>query len=647
MHSGIVDVLLPIGVNRPFTYAYSETLNRGDIVQVPFRRGLSIGIVWQPCSESPFQGNLKSITDKKGQLPEISLRFIEWVSQYTLTPLGLVAKMVLSGFQDRIAKEENEPYTFHTISLSSEQQMAVEAISKVIHNPTFHPFLLEGVTGSGKTEVYFHALAETLALKKQALVLLPEIALTTQIVTRFEHRFGRRPLMWHSGMTPRQRRETWHQINSPTPHVVVGARSALFLPFQDLGLIVVDEEHDVSYKQEEQVLYHARDMAIVRAQLSKSPIILASATPSLESAINGMQKRYHHLRIKTRHGGASFPHVQIVDMRGQKNQSWISQPLQEALAQNLATQQQSMLFLNRRGYAPLTLCHQCGHRLMCPGCTAWLVEHKYHNRLQCHHCGYHQSIPKLCPHCKSIESFIACGPGVERIQETVQDLFPTARLALLTSDSLTTPQRIHETLAQITNQDVDIVIGTQVLAKGHHFPFMTVIGIIDADLGLRGGDLRASERTFQLLHQVAGRAGREKLPGQVLLQTFQPENPVIQALVAPEIGPFLELEGTEREAAQMPPFARLASLIISSLNKTDAELTAKRLAQKAPAHPQITLYGPVPAPLAQLRGRYRWRLLLKAPREIKIQPYISSWLSTLKPKGTTRIVVDIDPYGFL
>lgn len=644
---GFVDILLPIAVNRFFTYACLEdqSLERGDIVQVPFRKKTTTGIVWQPRSESTFQGDLKAVGTRQGRIPEVSLRFIEWVSQYTMTPLGLVAKMVLAGFKEAEPKAE-AIYVFQPLALSDEQQEAVTAISPVIQRLAFQPFLLEGVTGSGKTEVYFHALAETLAHARQALVLLPEIALTTQIVGRFEERFGRKPLLWHSGMTPRQRREAWHQVNSENPCVVVGARSALFLPFQNLGLIVVDEEHDASFKQEEQVLYHGRDMAIVRAQLSDIPIILASATPSLESTINAAQNRYRHLRMKTRHAGASLPTIQIVDMRGQRDRGWISQPLQGALAHTLASQQQAMLFLNRRGYAPLTLCNQCGHRLMCPGCTAWLVEHKRHQRLQCHHCGFHQAIPQICPSCQTPESFVACGPGVERIQETVQELFPTARLALLTSDSLTTPERTQEVLAQITNREVDIVIGTQVLAKGHHFPFMTVIGVIDGDLGLRGGDLRASERTFQLLHQVAGRAGREKLAGRVFLQTFQPEHPVIQALALPEIGPFLECEANEREAAQMPPFARLAGIIISGLHKTDVETTAKRLAQKAPKHPQITLYGPVPAPLAQLRGRHRWRLLLKAPREIKIQSYIAEWLSTMKPQGTTRIVVDIDPYGF-
>jgi primosomal protein N' (replication factor Y) len=648
-----VNVLLPLAADRLFTYALPAncSLTRGDVVGVPFRNKLSTGIVWDVDVQPSFLGKIKEVLHVYTQLPTISLAFIEWVARYTMTPRGLVAKMVLSGFHEKgtCQQKKEPPQTITeaaTVTLSPEQQEALAALVPAIRQSQFQPFLLEGVTGSGKTEVYFQAIAEALALNKQVLVMLPEIALTHHIVARFATRFGHLPQLWHSGITPKARRLLWQRVLQGEPCVVIGARSALFLPFTDLGLIIIDEEHDASFKQEEQVLYHARDMAVVRAQLSEIPILLASATPSLETVINAQAGRYGSLHLTARHGGAVLPTVQIVDMCKQP-QGWLSQPLQLALTQTLAAGQQAMLFLNRRGYAPLTLCRSCGYRFICPGCTAWLVEHKHSQKLHCHHCGYAHAIPSTCPQCQAAESLVACGPGVERIHEAVQNLLPQARLALLTSDTLATPSQVSEMFARIAAGEIDIMIGTQVLAKGHHFPLITTIGVIDADLGLSGGDLRASERTFQLLHQVAGRAGRGQLAGHVFLQTYQPQHPVIQALATTEIQAFLACEAQAREAAQMPPFGRLASLIVSGLNRADVEATAKLLAHKAPRHPHIDVLGPVPAPLAQLRGRHRWRLLFKTPRTIMLQSYLGSWLPAFKPKGTTRITIDIDPYSFL
>lgn len=646
-----VDVLLPLATDRVFTYAVplKSSVKRGDLVSVPFRHKIVTGIVWKVGIEPSFTGTIKELLTIYKRLPEVSLNFIEWVARYTMTPRGLLAKMVLSGFSDKEVQQKEIPSSLNEplkVSLSLEQQEAVTALISALRQSKFQPFLLEGITGSGKTEVYFQAIAEALALNKQVLVLLPEIALTQHIVERFRERFGHLPHLWHSGITPRARRLLWQQVLNGEPGVVIGARSSLFLPFPNLGLIIVDEEHDASFKQEEQVLYHARDMAVVRAQLSEIPVLLSSATPSLETVANTQQGRYTPLHLTVRHGGASLPHVQIIDMC-QQPQGWISQPLQLALMQTLAAKQQSMLFLNRRGYAPLTLCRTCGYRFICPGCTAWLVEHKKSHKLHCHHCGYAHPIPAACPQCQASESFIACGPGVERIHEAVQNLLPQARLALLTSDTLATPKQVSEAFARIAAGEVDIIIGTQVLAKGHHFPLITTIGVIDADLGLSGGDLRASERTFQLLHQVAGRAGRGQHAGQVYLQTYQPQHPVIQALATTEIQTFLACETQAREVAQMPPFSRLASLIVSGLNRPDVENTAKLIAYQALRHPQVEILGPVPAPLAQLRGRHRWRLLFKAPRTLMLQSYLASWLPQVKPKGTTRITVDIDPYSFL
>ena len=429
----------------------------------------------------------------------------------------------------------------------------------------FSVILLDGVTGSGKTEVYFEAIAATIAAGRQVLVLLPEIALTTQWLKRFTERFGARPLEWHSDLTGAERRLTWRAIISGEASVVVGARSALFLPFPDLGLIVVDEEHDSSFKQDEGVCYNARDMAVVRARLGNFPIILSSATPSLETFVNVQTGRYKSLSLPERHGGASLPDVTAIDMRMEPmdSQSWLAPTLQAAIAQSLASREQIMLFLNRRGYAPLTLCRHCGHRLQCPNCTSWLVEHRLQRKLSCHHCGFSMSPPEECPACETAETLAACGPGVERLAEEVAERFPQAHCEIMASDTMQSPTAAAALVRHMQNREIDILIGTQIMAKGHHFPYLTLVGVVDADLGLAGGDLRAAERTFQLLHQVSGRAGRAERPGRVLLQTYRPEDPVMEALVSGTRDQFLTAEAAERGRHGMPPFGRLAALIIS------------------------------------------------------------------------------------
>ena len=579
---------------------------------------------------------------------------LSWVARYTLSPLGMVLKMVVpvppeSGTKARKALEINLPdLNQDIISLSPDQQAAAHAIQQAIGQDTFQPFLLDGVTGSGKTEVYLLAMAEAFKKGRQVVVLLPEIALTTQWLDRFKRRFGVEPLQWHSALSNRVRHQTWEAILKGQAPVIVGARSALFLPYPDLGLIIVDEEHDPSYKQEEQVIYQARDMAVVRAKISHIPIVLVSATPSLETVANIDQGRYRRLILQNRHGGATMPPVQTIDMR-RYPYSWISPPLQEAMANGLEAGEQVMLFLNRRGYAPLTLCRQCGHRLMCPTCTSWLVEHKHKGCLQCHQCGYKIKPLAACPECQATESFIACGPGVERIHEQVSQLFPHARSEILTSDRVSSPNHIRELIGRVTRHETDIIIGTQILAKGHHFPMMTLVGVVDADLGLSGGDLRACERTYQLLHQVAGRAGREHRPGRVLLQTYNPDHPVMAALVGQDRDCFVEAEMREREARMMPPFGRLGAIIISGIQAHQVEKVAKNLARTAPYHPDVTVLGPVPAPLSLLKGRYRWRFLVKAAKNIPLQQLLSDWVQNSQPAahGNVRIAIDIDPYSFL
>jgi primosomal protein N' (replication factor Y) len=626
----------------------------GDLVEVPFRGKTAFGVVWGE-EATDYSGKVKEIL-RRLDSPPFSLenqQFITWVARYNLTPMGMVLKMALPvalGPKTKARKilgiglpdlEQRE-----ALSLSGDQEAAAAAIQKAIEEEKFQPFLLDGVTGSGKTEVYLSAMEAAFKKGRQVVVLLPEIALTAQWLNRFQRRFGVEPLQWHSGLSPALRQRTWAAILEGRAPVIVGARSALFLPYPNLGLIIVDEEHDPSYKQEEQVIYQARDMAVVRAKIGQMPIVLVSATPSLETIINVDQGRYQRLILKSRHGGALMPKIQVIDMRHYPY-NWISPPLQDAIAQGLQAKEQAMLFLNRRGYAPLTLCRGCGHRLMCPTCTSWLVEHKRSARLQCHQCGYNLKLPPNCPECKAEGSFIACGPGVERIHEQITQTFPHARCEMLTSDMMSTPNQIHELIRRVTTHEVDIIVGTQVLAKGHHFPMMTLVGVVDADLGLSGGDLRACERTYQLLHQVSGRAGREQRPGRVMLQTFNPSHPVMAALGSQDRDSFIEAEKVEREARLMPPFGRLGAVIISGTDTHRVEQVAKQMARSAPSHPDITVLGPVPAPLAQLRGRHRWRFLIKAAKSSPLQDLLAAWVGGVKTPGNVRMTVDIDPYSFL
>ncbi len=538
--------------------------------------------------------------------------------------------------------------------LSPDQGAAAAALRAAHEAPRFEVTLLDGVTGSGKTEVYLEAVAAALEAGHQVLVLLPEIALSAQWLERFTERFGAAPALWHSEMTARARRATWRAVAFGEARVVVGARSALFLPFADLGLIVIDEEHDAAFKQEDGVIYHARDMAVVRARLGQIPIVLVSATPSLETVTNVKAGRYRRLHLPDRHGGARLPEVTLVDLRQDKpprieglGQGWLSPSLRQAIVETLAAREQVLLFLNRRGYAPLTLCQACGHRLECPHCTAWLVEHRLAGRLQCHHCGFETRLPERCPACEAEGALAACGPGVERLAEEVAALYPQARTAVMASDTLSGPSAATELLRAVAAREVDLLIGTQIVAKGHHFPHLTLVGVVDADLGLYGGDLRAAERTYQLLHQVAGRAGRAARPGRVLIQTAEPDHPVMQALASGGRDRFIEVEAEARQHAGMPPFGRLVALILSSPDPVALDRAARALARAAPHYEGVQVLGPAPAPLAVLRGRHRLRFLLKARREVAVQQLVRDWVAQIKLPGKLRLQIDIDPYSFL
>nr|WP_276591810.1 primosomal protein N' [Sphingomicrobium nitratireducens] len=533
-------------------------------------------------------------------------------------------------------------------TLSEEQAAAASRLSGAI-GQGFAPILLDGVTGSGKTEVYFDAIATALGAGRQVLVLLPEIALTEPFLTRFTRRFGCEPVAWHSDLRASERRRAWRAIASGEAKVVVGARSSLFLPYRDLGLIVVDEAHETSFKQEDGVQYHARDVAVMRGHFEQIPVILASATPAIETRHMVEVGRYEEVRLTERHADAALPEIAAIDLTQDPPErgSWLAPKLVDELAANLEAGEQSLLFLNRRGFAPLTLCRHCGYRFQCPNCTAWMVEHRLMHRLACHHCGHVMPPPDECPECGEEDSLVACGPGVERIADEVAARFPEARTAIVTSDTLWSPARAAEFVRAMEAREIDIVVGTQLVTKGYHFPDLTLVGVVDADLGLQGGDLRAAERSFQQIAQVAGRAGRGDKPGRVLVQTHDPDAPVIAALVSGDGPGFYAAETDARRDAAMPPFGRLAAIIVSAEDEKEAESVAARIGRARPEVEGMAVYGPAPAPLAMLRGRHRQRILVHAERKLDVQDVIRDWLGGVEWPGRVRVAVDVDPYSFV
>ena len=566
---------------------------------------------------------------------------------------GVLRGLVNAGALEPVAVDADRPLAqpdpdHAPPDLNHDQHAAAQSLASAI-GKGFDPILLDGVTGSGKTEVYFEAIAECLRQGKQALVLLPEIALTEPFLTRFEARFGCGPVAWHSDLRSSQRRRAWRGIASGEAAVTVGARSALFLPYPNLGLIVVDEAHEPSFKQEEGVQYHARDTAVMRAKFEDIPVVLSTATPPIESRHMVELGRYREVSLPQRFAGASLPEIRSIDLtqdpppRGR----WLAPELVNELQANLDRGEQSLLFLNRRGFAPLTLCRHSGHRFQCPHCTAWMVEHRLMHRLACHHCGHVMPPPKACPECGEEDSLVACGPGVERIADEVAELFPDARTAIVTSDTIWSPLRAAEFVGAMEAGAIDVVIGTQLVTKGYHFPNLTLVGVVDADLGLAGGDLRAAERSFQQIQQVAGRAGRGDKPGRVLVQTHDPDAAVIAALVSGDAPGFYAAETEARREAAMPPFGRLAAIVVSAEDSNEAESVARRIGHAAPEVEGMAVFGPAPAPLAMLRGRHRQRLLVHARRTLDVQDVIRDWLAEIEWGPKVRVSVDVDPYSFL
>ncbi len=651
-----ISILLPYPFDSAFTYQAESELAPGTLVRVPLGPRKVVGVVWDCAPDETVK--VKPVTEvlEFPPLPTTLMKFVDWVAAYTLAKPGDVLALALKESLLASPARRGKIFSFGGAdpelagpALSEPQAAAAAALRAAVQAEKFSVTLLDGVTGSGKTEVYLEAVAAALRAGRQALVLLPEIALSVQFLHRCERRFGAKPAVWHSELTPAVRRETLRAVAEGRANVVVGARSALFLPFPALGLIVVDEEHESAFKQEDGVMYHARDMAVVRARLSAAPCVLVSATPSLETVENAASGRYARVDLTARHGGAVLPVVQAVDLRADPPERgrFLSPVLVSAVQETLARGEQAMLFLNRRGYAPLTLCRQCGHRMACPNCTAWLVEHRARARLICHHCDYGNGMPNACPGCATENSFVPIGPGVERIAEEVAEIFPDARQLVMASDVISGPKQAAEAATAISAREVDILIGTQMVAKGWHFPHLTLVGVVDADLGLGGGDLRAGERTVQMLHQVAGRAGRAEAPGRVLLQSFAPEHPVIAALISGDLPEFLAQEAAQRRPGHWPPYGRLVALIVSATEERLADNTARALSRNAPQGQGIAVLGPAPAPFALLRGRFRRRLLLKAAKHVAVQGLVRDWLARTDIPKNVRVDVDVDPVSFM
>ena len=567
---------------------------------------------------------------------------------------GVLRGLVNQGVIEPVTVAIDRPFPpadpdFDVPDLSPDQREVADVLVNAVRARAFAPFLLDGVTGSGKTETYFEPMAEAIRMGRQVLVLLPEIALTENFLKRFEQRFGAEPVLWHSSLKSTERRRAWRAISEGTAQVVVGARSALFLPYRNLGLVVVDEAHEVSFKQDDGVRYNARDVAVMRAHFEGFPVVLSSATPALESLHMAETGTYTRLELPSRFGGAELPHIDTIDLTEEppERQRWLAPRLVAALEDRLAKHEQSLLFLNRRGYAPLTLCRNCGFRFQCPNCSAWLVEHRLSARLACHHCGHEEQPPATCPECGEPDCLVACGPGVERIADEVAELFPEARVAVATSDTLNSPERAAQFIHEAESGAIDIIIGTQLVTKGFHFPELTLVGVVDADLGLEGGDLRAAERTYQQVAQVAGRAGRGAKPGEVLIQTRHPNAPVIAALAEGNRDAFYEAETEARRRAGAPPFGRWAAIIISSEDDAEAREAANRLGMARPQLDGLMVLGPAPAPLSLLRGRYRHRFLVNARRTANLQAILTDWLATQDFAPGVRVSVDIDPYSFV
>ena len=661
----LYEVIVSVPINKYYTYKLSKkiSIQIGDVVYVPFgRRKLEIGVVVEinknlkrKYPTEKLKGIIKKINNIN--LENNMLNFIDWVSKYTLYPKGAILKMVLPNINIIDFKIEEPPKIKNNIkeiskikktNLNEEQKKAFNIINSNIKNE--HKIIvLEGVTGSGKTEVYFEAINEILIKNRQVLILLPEISLTSNLKDRFINKFGFEPEIWHSKINISKKRNIWYDCYFGKSKIVVGARSSLFLPFKNLGLIIVDEEHDISYKQEDGVRYHARDMAVVRSKIERIPIILSTATPSIETYFNVKNKRYERVFLSKQYSGSDLSRIHFINLQKNKldRNTWVSKKIIEAIKNCIKNKKQSLIFLNRRGYAPLTVCSDCGHRIQCNYCSSWLVMHSKKNILSCHHCGFSSPFIDKCENCNSKNSLRFIGPGIERVAEELKNNFPKANIKVLSSENMNTNKKIEEIIKRIKLKKIDIMVGTQILAKGHHFPSLSLVAVIDSDAGLKGGDLRASEHTYNLLQQVGGRAGRSEEVGDVYIQTYFENNPLIQSLKNRDRTSFLNNVLKDRNKFKLPPFSYLLAIIISGPSKGELQNFIRKILLDFPTKNGIKLMGPAEAPIFLLRGRYRYRILLSSLKRKKLNYSAQKWLENITLSRNIRITPDVDPYSFM
>ncbi len=653
------NVLVAYPLDQEFTYSFTEDqiINVGSIVLVPFRNKNYLGVVRDTSDKTNFDlKKIKLIVDVSSySLSKKMIKFLEWIASYNLIPKGMVLKMILpksEAYFDKENEYENNEniLTPNDLKLNDTQTKAREKIEDIISHNEYSTILLDGMPGSGKTEVYFDLIEKNILDKKQSLILFPEVSLTNDFIKRIEKRFGYLPDIWHSKITPSKKKKIIHKIISGRSQILIGTRSALFLPYKNLGMLVVDEEHDPSYKQEEKGIYSARDMAVVRASIEKFTLILVSATPSLETIYNIDQSKYFHVKLKNKFSITPEPKITVIDMKKSKlkKNNWVSDELKKTIQKKLSMDQQSLLFINKRGYAPMIICKSCGHKFTCKNCSSYLVEHLKDKKLLCHHCGYKLgSFQIKCQSCNNEdESFVDFGAGIEKIYNEIARDFPTAKICLFSSDHIKSSEDLNEKVEKIYNNKFDIIIGTQLITKGYHFPFLTCVGVVDADMTLRGGDLRASEKTYQMLYQVAGRAGRGDIPGEVYLQSYFPENETIKDLTNMDREKFYKKELNIRMRANLPPISKMAAIIVSGRNISDVQQACLKLSKSTPKIDNVDFYGPAPAPLSRLKGKHRLRFLIHEKKGRKIQKIILHWLSKVPQTPGVTITTDIDPQNF-
>ena len=650
-------------VTKPFDHTFTykirndQNVKLGNIVSVSFgKKKDQIGIVSELCGNDIKKDNSYTIREVDHVYDDIFLfkniiKFIDWIADYTLAPKGLVLKLFLINnniVNHQIKDQKESIFKSKPVKLNSEQKKAFYIIERLLFKKS-SPIVLEGVTGSGKTEVYFEAIEKVIKEKKQALIMLPEISLTPQLELRFKERFGFTPDIWHSKITEKKRKNTWHRCYQGEPLIVVGARSSLFLPFKHLGLIVVDEEHDLSFKQEDNIRYQARDLAIVRSQIEKFLVILSSATPSLETQNNILKKKFTHAFLSGQFSGLDLPKIELINMQNEKleKNKWISSKILKQLKNCVQKGEQALLFLNRRGYSPLCLCADCGHRYQCDQCSSWLVMHRNKKRLLCHHCGTIYSVNPICPKCNKEDTLKLIGPGVERLAEEIKEFFPEYNTGIMSSDNANTPIKIKKIIDDFSSKKINILVATQIMAKGYHFPNLSLVGIIDADAGLVGGDIRATERIYTILQQVSGRAGRAKQSGEVFIQTYYPNQPALQSLKNRNRKKFIEQSLLEREQFNVPPFSFMTAIIIAGSSKARVESYSINLAKALIPKDQISVLGPVEAPLFLLRGKYRYRLLLKGKNRRTLNSFTRNLIKICPTPPNLRLIIDVDPYTFI